>query len=72
MSGYAFVYGTCYGCKQTFTFNPNWVPSLRINGVKEPFCRACIEKANPIRKANGLAPIVIHPDAYKPCKEEEL
>lgn len=70
--GVALCYGACYGCGQLFGFNPVKVPSLRVNGVKEPFCLACIERANPKRVANGLAPIVPAPDAYEPCEESEL
>jgi len=70
--GYAYMIGECFGCKQTFSFNPNKVPSIRIEGVKQPVCEVCIEKANPKRKANGLEPIEILPGAYEPCNESEL
>jgi hypothetical protein len=66
MTGYMYVLGHCYGCKRPFTFNADWVPSIRIDGVKEPICRDCVEIANPKRIANGLEPIHIHPDAYEP------
>ncbi len=69
---YVMVHGHCYGCRRMFGFNPNWVPSLTINGVKEPFCKDCIDQANPKRIANGLDPIVPHPLAYEPCEESEL
>lgn len=83
MSGYVFVMGVCYGCRHPFSFNPNLVPSLTIkNGkqvtpgtpgsAREPFCQSCITKANVVRSKNGLSPLVIHPDAYKPCPEEEI
>jgi hypothetical protein len=72
MSGYVFVLGHCISCRQPFTFNPHRVPSLVVNGVREPVCRACIEAANPRRKANGLAEIEIQPDAYEAIPEEEL
>jgi len=64
--GYMFVYGPCYGCGRVFAFNASHVPSIPINGVREPICRACVEQANPHRVKNGLAPIVIHPEAYEP------
>ena len=70
--GYAFCTGRCYCCKRVFSFNPVKVPSVRINGVKEPVCRSCIEAANPERVKNGLEPFVPHPDAYEPCDESEL
>jgi len=48
------------------------VPSVRINGVREPICQACVNRANPERIKNGLEPIVPAPDAYKACDEKEL
>ena len=70
--GFVVAFGICFGCKSNFSFNPMKVPSLTINGNREPFCRTCIERANPLRIKNGLAPIVPAPDAYAPCPEEEL
>ncbi len=66
--GYALLTAPCGQCGKIFSSNPNRVPSL--NNV--PFCRECIEAANPTRIENGLDPIVIHQDAYEPCREEEL
>ena len=51
--------------KDLMTYNASRVPSMRIAGVREPFCRTCIEAANPQRIANGLDPIVIHAEAYE-------
>ena len=70
--GYAFMVGNCLGCKRPFSFNPNLVPSHRVNGVKEPVCRDCIERANPVRKKKGLAPLTYAPGAYEPVDEREL
>lgn len=70
--GYAIVMGNCYACGQFMRFNPVRVPSIRVSGVREPVCRACIERANPLREQNGLDPIAIHPDAYEACEESEL
>ena len=64
--------GICIGCKQTFTFNPVRVPSVIINGTREPFCGPCVARANPVRIANGLDPIVPLRDAYESCDEMEL
>lgn len=30
------------------------VPSIRVNGVREPVCRSCVERVNPVREKNGL------------------
>ncbi len=71
--GYALVVGSCYTCRTIISFNPNHVPSIRDGqGVRQPICRGCIEKANPARKANGLPEITIYPDAYEPISEYEL
>ena len=58
--------GTCYGCKRTFSFNPGLVPAIRVAGVPEPICQACIELANPERVKRGLDPIAVPPGAYDP------
>lgn len=70
--GYMFAMGNCAGCHQPFSFNPTWVPSVRVNGVKEPICRNCVLVANPKRIANGLEPIEPHPEAYEPMDENEF
>jgi hypothetical protein len=70
--GYVYATSECFGCKKVFNYNPVKVPSIRIDGVREPVCAACIERANPRRIANGLEPVVPLPGAYDPCLEEEL
>ena len=62
---YMMVMGPCMCCKQFMSYNPNTVPSIPIDGKRQAICRACIEEANPKRIANGLAPVVIAPDAYE-------
>ena len=70
--GYAFAMSHCIGCKQPFSYNPHKVPSIRVEGVREPICRACVDAANPHRIAGGLLPIIIEPGAYEAMPEEEL
>jgi len=70
--GYVFILGNCVCCGSPFTFNPLRVPSVRVSGVREPICRTCVERANPLREAKGLEPIRILEDAYEPIPEEEL
>ena len=70
--GFVSVMGTCVVCRKVIMFNPNKVPSVRVEGKREPICRECIEEANPKRIANGLEPIVIHPDAYESAREEDV
>jgi hypothetical protein len=70
--GFAFGMGPCVGCGNIFSFNPNRVPSIRIMGERQPICYECVQRANPLRKENGLEPIQIFPDSYEPVREEEL
>lgn len=72
LMGYVFVMSSCYGCGHPFSYNPTKVPSININGVREPVCQACVDRANPKRIANGLAPIVPLPGAYEAAPEEEV
>ena len=70
---YAFVVGNCCACGVLLTFNPVRVPSLRVNGSREPLCRACHARWNEIhRTSKGLAPVEAHPDAWGACHESEL
>ena len=62
----------CYSCGNLFNYNPNLVPSITIDGERQPFCLNCVEAANPVRIQNGLLPIVPLPGAYEPCEENEL
>ncbi len=61
---YVFVMGNCI-CGAMMTYNPDKVPSVRIDGERRAVCRTCIERANPKRIENGLEPVTIHPDAYE-------
>lgn len=70
--GYVMALGPCIGCKRPFSFNPLRVPSVTVNGSREPICQACVDRANPMRKTNGLEPIVPLPGAYEPSDESEL
>jgi len=66
MSGYMFATSECFGCHRMFCYNPERVPSIRVNGVREPVCQHCVDVANPRRVKNGLAPIEVLPGAYDP------
>ena len=70
--GYAFCMGHCVACEKPFSFNPISVPSIRMDGKREPICQSCVNLANVKRAANGIDPIVPAPDAYESCREEEL
>jgi len=70
--GYMMGMAPCIGCRQVFAFNPIRVPSIRVDGQREPICRNCVERVNPQRVKNGLEPIVPHPDAYEAADEDEV
>ena len=71
--GYVAVISSCFGCGNIFSYNPHKVPSIRDgDDVRQPICHVCVERVNPLRVANGLAPIVPHPDAYEAIDESEL
>ena len=63
--GYLIAMAPCFGCKRVFSFNPDLVPSIRVQGNREPICAACVARANPLRIANGLEPIQVLPGAYE-------
>lgn len=63
--GYMSAIAPCVRCHKVFTFNPNLVPSIRVNNVKEPICKECVEWANPLRKEKGLPLIAVLPGAYE-------
>jgi len=48
---------------------PSFTPP---GGTREPICRACMDRVNQQRQAQGLDPHPINADAYNPIAEEEL
>ena len=77
--GYVMVMGPCCNCGRPFSYNPHKVPSIRVkdgkpdpDGKREPVCETCIITGNERRKAAGLDPFPINPDAYVPMDEREL
>lgn len=69
--GYMMAMAGCCCCKLPFSFNPDLVPSVVIDGVRQPICRDCVVRANPERKKRGLAVISILPGAYDPQAVDE-
>ncbi len=64
---FMFVVGQCVACGALITFNPHHVPSIRVNGSREPLCPACFARWNEIhRTSKGLEPLPLHPDAFEP------
>lgn len=72
MSGYVLAFGPCCGCGQVFGFNPARVPSITINGTREPVCRSCFERRQTFREQNGLAREPLAHDAYDAAQEHEI
>jgi hypothetical protein len=63
-SGVLVVYGVCIACSGAFWYDPELVPSTRVEGDKEPVCSACVEGLNRKRIAAGLDPVLVLPGAY--------
>jgi hypothetical protein len=69
---YVLVTSACFGCKRLFSYHPNKVPSIPIEGERQPICQACVDEVNPRRIKNGLPPIKVLPGAYEPADEDDV
>lgn len=69
---YAMAYSPCLRCGIVFGYNPNKVPSFRVEGKREPVCSTCIDVINLMRLQKGLDAFVWDDDAYEPIHESEL
>lgn len=57
--------GSCVACDTKITFDPEFVPSLVVSGVKQPICAPCSDRWNDIhRVSKGLEPVPVHPGAF--------
>ena len=70
--GYALAHSACYSCKRIFSYNPMRVPSISVDGQREPVCLDCMIWVNNVRELRGMPPHPIHLDAYEPIDEREL
>lgn len=70
--GYALMFSACCSCGRVVGYNPMRVPSVRIDGVRQPLCRDCVDRANNLRIAQQTDPIVVLPGAYDPVDESEM
>jgi len=76
---WAHMMSLCCLCHQIFSYNPHKVPSIRLKagkpdptGERETICKACMDRANAVRRARGLPELPILPGAYEPLPAEEL
>ena len=69
---YAIVTSTCAGCSVFFGFNPNKVPSIPINGVRQAICMPCAMRVQDNQRRDGLEVTEIHPQAYEPLHDSKL
>jgi len=70
MTGYYWAMGACVACGSTISFNLDYVPSIRVDGVKEPLCRGCFGQWNQIHRiSKDLEPVPLHLQAYEPQPE---
>jgi hypothetical protein len=67
--GYAIMMGFCVACGIPIQFNPHAVPSIMVNGKREPLCRGCAIRWNELHPENARP---IKDDAYEPIDENEL
>lgn len=63
--GFLTATGPCVACRRIFAFNPERVPSVSINGSREPVCADCMAEINAERVRRGLLPHSILPGAYE-------
>jgi hypothetical protein len=71
--GYVMVTSPCVGCGNIFSYHPNKVPSVSLDGgPRQPICQACVDRMNPMRKKNGVPLIKPLPGAYEPADENEV
>ncbi len=63
-----FCMGYCVACRAFIAFNPVHVPSLTVNGEREPLCRSCAELW---RTIHNRPDITIHKDAYETYDDAE-
>lgn len=69
-----FCLAPCVSCGTPFTFNPERVPSLRVNaegqpdpaGTRQPVCRTCWDRRQAYRREHNLPEEHLLPGAYEP------
>ncbi|NTU81924.1 MAG: hypothetical protein HGA45_21525 [Chloroflexales bacterium] len=72
--GYVLAMAPCISCGAMVLFDPDRVPSLRVNaqgrpdpnGLREPVCKTCWDRRQAYRRAQGLPEEPLLPGAYGP------
>lgn len=72
--GYVMALAPCVSCGALFFFDPDRVPSLRVNaqgqldpnGRREPVCKNCWDRRQAHRRSQGLPEETLLPGAYGP------
>lgn len=70
--GYVLCIAACIGCGSVFSFNPMNVPSLTVEGVRQPVCRTCFERRQAHRQTNDLPVETLLPGAYDPAPASSI
>jgi len=67
MPGFMLLLTPCVACREIMFCNSSHVPSIRVDGKREPLCRSCFDMWNQLHRIDkDLEPVELHPDAYAP------
>jgi len=71
--GWVTVYGLCALCRKMIGFHPHHVPSIVVNGAREPICEPCFRRVQEAQRQQGV-PVTPDPppDAYDGMPASEL
>jgi hypothetical protein len=70
--GFMWCFAECIGCRVLFGFNPERVPSIYVDGEKQPVCGVCMAMRNKKRREQGLAEDEVMQGAYEAVDESEV
>jgi hypothetical protein len=66
MAGGLFVLGPCVICGNHFSFNAERVPSLVVQGVRQPVCEPCVPAVNgELERLGRTDRLTILPGSYE-------
>ena len=61
---FAMLIAQCAACEALIMCNPELVPSIRVNGVREPLCESCVRRWEAVHKKKAVIP----KGAYEPME----